>query len=264
MLTMNCEDVRRELSAFHDEELSIGERIAISDHLDGCSACAVEADDLLAMSDALQADSRAQQVACAPMLARVQSDVVARLAAENSVSLTTWLRELLDDRRRAFATVGAALTACVLVICGVCQLGFGAKEHPDSLAAMLEHEEKAWAARSATPVLLPRVNAETIMSAAVVNQGDGDESYSAFAAMVTSTGNLSGLEFLGVQQARKPLISEKQLELDLLAAASTASFRPASKAGEPVPLNVVWIVSHRTVRGRMHARIDVTSTFRLG
>ena len=68
MLTMNCADVRRDLSAFHDEELSIGERIAIADHLDNCSACAVEADDLLAMGDALQAESHAEHVACAPML----------------------------------------------------------------------------------------------------------------------------------------------------------------------------------------------------
>ena len=34
MLMMSCADVRRELSAFHDEELSIGERIAIADHLE--------------------------------------------------------------------------------------------------------------------------------------------------------------------------------------------------------------------------------------
>ena len=147
MLTMNCVDVRRELSAFHDEELSIGQRIAIADHLDNCPGCAVEADDLRAIREALQAESRAEHVACAPMLSRVQSDIVERLAAEESVSFATWMSELLEDRRRAFATTGASLAACVMVILGVCQLGLGAKGHPDSLAALLEHEQPAIARR---------------------------------------------------------------------------------------------------------------------
>jgi hypothetical protein len=264
MLTMSCADVRRKLSAYHDEELSIGERIAIGDHLDNCPGCAVEADDLRAIRDALQQASRAEHVACGPMLSRVQSDVVERLAAENSVSLAVFISELLEDRRRALATTGSAMAACLLVILGVCQLGFGAKGNPDSLAALLEHEQQVWAARAEAPVILPHVNPESIMPAAVINQGDGDESYSAFAALITSEGNLSELEFLGDQQTATSLISQKQLELDLLAAAATASFHPASKDGAAVPLNVVWIVTHRTVRGTVHARIDVTSTFRIG
>jgi hypothetical protein len=199
------------------------------------------------------------------MLSRVQSDIIERLAAEDSVSLATWIGELVEDRRRAFATTGASLAACFLVIFGVCQLGLGTKGHPDSLAALLDHEEKVRAARAETPVMLPHVNPESIMPTAVVNQGEGEESYSAFAAVVTSEGNLSELEFLGDEQQAKtsgPLISQKQLESNLLAAAATASFQPASKAGEPVPLNVIWIVTHRTVRASMHARIEVRSTFR--
>jgi hypothetical protein len=261
MLSMSCVDVRRDLSAYHDEELSIGQRIAIADHLDHCFACAVEADDLIAIREALQAHSRDGHAACAPVLSRVQSDIIERLAAEESVSLATWVSELLEDRRRAFATTGAALAACLLVILGVCQLGLGTKGHPDSLAALLEHEEKVWAARAETPVMLPRVNPETIMPAAVVNEAEGDESYSAFAAVVTSDGNLSKLEFLGDQQVARS-VAQKQLESNLMAAAATASFQPASKAGEPVPLNVIWIVTHRTVRGSTHARIEVRSTFR--
>ncbi len=271
MLTMNCMDVRRELSAYHDEELSIGARIAIGDHPDNCPGCAVEADDLRAMRQALQSESREELVTFAPMLSRVQSDILGRLAAEDSVSLATWFSELLEDRRRAFATTAASLAACLLAVFGVWQLGLATREQPNSLAALLEHEEKVWAARAETPVMLPRVNPETIMSAAVVNESDGEESYSAFAAIVTSEGNLSELEFLGDAQAltnpqsqQKILrrVSQKQFESDLLAAAATASFQPASKAGEPVPLNVIWLVTHRTVRATMHARVEVTSSFR--
>jgi len=264
MLMIKCADVRRDLSAFHDEELSIGERIAIADHLENCPGCALEADDLAAMRDALQSANHAELVACGPMISRVQSDVLERLAAEESVSLSTWIAELLDDRRRAFTTTGAALAACILVILGVCQLGLGRKGQPDSLAAMLEREEQVWAARSQRPVILPHVNPETIMPAAVINQDDGEESSSAFAAMVTQDGSLSQLEFLGDHQGVRSPVS-RRLELNLMAAAATASFQPASQGGEPVPLNVIWIVTHRTVRAPMQrARVEVTSTFRFG
>jgi hypothetical protein len=149
---------------------------------------------------------------------------------------------------------------------GMCQLGLGTVDRPDSLANLLEHEERVWAARAETAVLLPRVNAESIMPAAVMNQGDGDESLCAFSALVRSDGQLAELEFLGGQaMSRTDGTSQKQRESDLIAAASTASFQPARQAaGEAVPLNVVWIVAHRTVRARAQARIDITSTFRLG
>lgn len=264
MLMIRCADVRRDLSAFHDEELSIGERIAIADHLEKCTGCALEANDLMAMRDALQSANHAELVACGPMVSRVQSDVLERLAAEESVSLSTWITELLDDRRRAFTTTGAALAACVLVIFGVCQLGLGRKGQPDSLAALLEREGAVWAARAVRPVMLPHVNPETIMPTAVVNQDDGEESSSAFAATVTQEGNLEQLEFLGDQQGVTSPTS-RTLQSNLMAAAATASFQPASRDGAPVPLNVIWIVTHRTVRATIQrARVEVTSTFRFG
>ena len=46
MLTWTCERVRGELSAFYDEELPVAARIAISDHLDACASCRLEAEDL--------------------------------------------------------------------------------------------------------------------------------------------------------------------------------------------------------------------------
>jgi Putative zinc-finger len=265
MLTMSCAEVRRELSAYHDEELSIGERIAIADHLENCPGCSVEADDLMAMRDALQAGHHSDQVAWGPMLARLQSDVVTRLAAEERVAFATWARELVEDRRRVLTTVASMVVACVLVVFGLCQLSRGTVEHPDSLQALLEHEQKVWAARAEMPVMLPRVNPDTMMPVAMVNQGDDDESLSAFSALVTSDGQLAQLELLE-EQSETPAAkhaSHKQLESDLMAAAATASFQPARQAaGGPVALNVVWVVTHRTVRPNAHARVEVTSTFR--
>ena len=265
MLTMSCADVRRELSAYHDEELTIGERIAIADHLENCPGCAVEADDLTAMREALQADYQTDRIAWGPMLSRVQSDVMTRLDAEERVSLATWVRELFEDRRRVLLTSASVMTTCLLVVFGLCRLlMLGTVGHPDSLQALLEHEEKLWAARAETPAMLPRVNPEMMMPVAVVSQGDGDESLSAFSALVTSDGQLAQLEFLGEESIAPASrrMSQKQLESDLMAAAATASFQPARQAGEAIPLNVVWVVTHRTVRATAHARIEVTSTFR--
>lgn len=89
MLTMSCAEVRRELSAFHDEELPIGARIAIGDHFDGCPGCTVEASGLAFMRAALRAGHYHDQVALGPLLARLQSDIIERLAAEESLSLAT-------------------------------------------------------------------------------------------------------------------------------------------------------------------------------
>src|SRR5947207_11707992 len=122
MLTMSCADVRRELSAFHDEELTIGERIAIADHLENCPGCAVEADDLTAMREALQADYQTDRIAWGPMLSRVQSDVMTRLDAEERVSLATWVRELFEDRRRVLLTSMSVMATCLLVVFGLCRL----------------------------------------------------------------------------------------------------------------------------------------------
>jgi hypothetical protein len=104
------------------------------------------------------------------------------------------------------------------------------------------------------------------MPLAVMSQGDGDESLSAFSALVTSEGELSQLELLGEESAAPVTnrVSRKQFESDLMAAAATARFQPARQAaGEPIALNVVWVVTHRTVRATLHARIEVTSTFRI-
>lgn len=267
MLTMSCADVCRELSAYHDDELSIGERIAIADHLENCPSCAVEADDLMTMREVLQASQRTERVAWGPLVAGLQSDVLSRLAAEELVSLATWTRELLEDRRRVLAITASALAGCLLVVFGLCGfLRLGTVEHPGSLRALLEHEEKVWAARAEVPVMLPRVNPETMMPVAVVCQGEGDDSLSAFSALVTSDGELTRLEFLGEESATPATnrASRKQLESDLMAAAATARFQPARQAaGEPIALNVVWIVANRTVRATAHARIEVTSTFRI-
>ncbi len=46
MMPRVCWSVRRQLSAFHDGELPVGDQIAVQAHLRECPACAAEAREL--------------------------------------------------------------------------------------------------------------------------------------------------------------------------------------------------------------------------
>ena len=78
MLTWTCERVRAELSAFYDEELPVSDRIAITDHLETCPSCRLEADDVNAIGLALQSTARTEDVAVMPGLSGLQTDVIER------------------------------------------------------------------------------------------------------------------------------------------------------------------------------------------
>src|SRR5690606_11154854 len=126
--------------------------------------------------------------------------------------------------------------------------------HPESLKAALTLSARARTADIYLPaVVLPRANAEAVMPAAVVNRDDEEI---AFAALVSEDGYLDELEFLGEQSFRRKDQTHEEL-LQLLNAAATARFEPARVAGTPVSQNVVWVVSHTTVRAPLRAYVHV-------
>jgi Putative zinc-finger len=264
MLTWGCERVRCELSAYHDEELPIADRIAIADHLETCPGCAVEDSDLRAISEALQVSGRSDDWAWMPGLGRFHSDIIERWAAEEQASLTRRIRNLFDDPRRASAIVSVSVVASLCIAMGSLVLAQGPAGHPDSLKALLMMLET----RDADIYLpegaveLPRADAAAVMPAAVLNRDgeDGDEESVAFAALVMADGHLTDLEILEQQLSRRgrraaPPTAEELSEM--LNAAATARFEPARVDGAPVSLNVVWMLTHRTVRAPLHARIYV-------
>jgi len=90
-----------------------------------------------------------------------------------------------------------------------------------------------------------------VMLAAMMSQRDGPDAVSAFVAVVEADGRLAEVQLLDDEvQAGSPEAS-KRFRADLLAAAATARFQPARRDGEPVSLNVVWVVAHTTVRARL-------------
>ena len=80
----------------------------------------------------------------------------------------------------------------------------------------------------------------------------------AFAALVTADGYLEELEFIGERTRRRAANCRSHEQLsELLNAAATARFEPARAAGTPVSQNVVWLVSHTTVRAPLRAYVHV-------
>lgn len=256
MLTWTCEQVRGELSAFRDQELAVEDRIAIADHLESCASCRLEDNDLETISDAFQVAVRVESADVMTGLGRLQTDILERWNAEERVSLSRTIHNLLDDPGRASASLGASIVASVcLAICALI-LTRGPIGHPESLKAAMTLSERARVMDIYLPsVELPRANAEAIMPAAVVN---GDNEEVAFAALVRADGYLEELEFLGEHPLRRPAQASTHEELlQLLNAVATARFEPARQAGAPVSQNVVWLLSHTTVRAPLRAYVHV-------
>jgi len=259
MMSLRCELVRNQLSAYHDEELPVSDRIAIAVHLENCASCAVEAADFMAISEALRLNGRDAEAAWLPRLARVQSDIVQRIEAEDNASIGRRFGQLFDDPRRASASFGVSVLVSVCMAVAALAMGQGPQGHPDSLRSVMNQSVRlndiylpeGW-------VELPRVDAAAVMPAAVMNEDAGVDGVSAFSALVTSDGTLTDLELLGGQSHGRKVAPATHEQLSaLLNAAATARFEPARVSGEPVPLAVVWLVTHRTVRPPVIARVVV-------
>ena len=259
MLTLSCRQVRAELSAFHDQELPVGDCIAISDHLKGCPSCYLEASDLAAISEALHATARTEDVAVMPGLNRLQADVLERWDAEEQASLNRTIRNLFDDPRRASASLGVSVAASLFLAFGAFVLAQSPIRHPESLKAIMTQSERSRTVDIDLPkewVELPRADADAVMPAAVLNRDRGEDV--AFTALVTADGDLEELTYLGErsQGRRSPPATHEQLS-QLLNAAATARFEPGRVAGSPASFNVVWLVTHMTVRAPLRAYVHV-------
>jgi hypothetical protein len=252
MLRLSCAYVRRELSAYNDEELGISARIAIAEHLADCPACAVEAEDLRRMGDALRSSGLAVQSSWLPSLERFQSEIIGRTRLVEDESLSQCVRRAIEDPIHVWATA-AAVTAGAVCLLLVGAFGSMLIDGPASFAALLNARTQDVEILPSSAIVLPRVNAEAVMPAAAINHSDEEESVAAFAALVMPDGNLRDLELLAQESWRLAGGPALPTQTDLLAAVATARFEPARLDGAPVPLNVVWLLTHRTVHGSLPA-----------
>lgn len=262
MKTLSCAAVRRRLSALRDDELTLNAQIAVEAHLKRCEPCTVEAGVIREVGETLRALAAAAINGCEDELSALQAAVVPRIKAERDTALAQRIEDLFEDMHLVWATGSGVMAG---VICGL--LAFGmvhvARAQPESLAALVEMLSHESVVRVPEPLVLPRVYADAVMPATVMNQQGGEEAVSALAAVVMRDGSLSDIELLQPDGHRRAATRRQaRFDFDLLDAVSTARFEPARIAGSPVALNVVWVLAHTTVRGKAPLRAKATTPAR--
>jgi hypothetical protein len=235
MKPLSCAAVARRLHAFHDQELPIGEQISVSAHLEACAACAAELSELRLLAFTLRASMPGRAALTTDEDASFQASVVSRMTAEEGLSFSTQLRQMFDDMHLVYAGLGAAAAAvvCAVIMLGMMQFaleGPGSNGHPVAVRPF---------------VRMPRAIDDPFVSQAV---GGADTMFT-FTGVVTREGVVEHLELLNADGgAPRGSLDEAKLLEDLMGAVAKARFEPASVAGAPIAVNMVWIVAHTTVR----------------
>jgi len=244
MTVLTCAAVRKHLAAFYDDQLPIQQRISVQNHVEGCARCATALQEFLDLGTAMR-------MAAAPGPADdwtgLRPGVISRMRAEAYESLTARVARMFDDMHLVW--IGLAATAGT-ILCGVIVFGmlhFASPERDDSLAAMIA----AVAAPSGSDlnpasldgwIQAPTVPEDGIISAALEQSGSEGDLSVALAAIVTREGRISGLQVLANDRDRR--------HQTLLRGLTGAQLEPARDGGDPVAVNMVWLVEHMTVTGK--------------
>jgi hypothetical protein len=261
MMLFTCSAIRRRLSAFHDRELPIADLIAVESHVQGCSRCSRELQELQDVGQALRLASAPGP---AEDWAGLQPGVIARMRAEEQDSWASHASRFLDDLHLVW--IGFAATAAT-VLCGAVALSalhFGSPERRiDSLATALTVMAEAAAAPTGSdlnPVRLderlgprysplmdylqvPSVPKEGPIEAMLLTPQSDEEQMLTLSAVVTREGRLSDLAVLTNDSAGE--------RIDMfLEGISQARLEPARVGGDPIAVNLVWLLTHTTVKAK--------------
>lgn len=261
MRVLNCAAARRRLHAYHDEELSISDQIAVGAHLEWCDTCATALNDLRQLRDLLRAAMPGRGALSSLSdedELNLHATVIGRMNAEEKVSFAAWVDDAFADMHFVYAGLSAvaAALACLAITLGM--MRFATNELPDSTAALvrvLGTPGSNLNPVSVSPRLrMPRALDEPIW---VTPAAADDDTHFMISAVVTREGRVGNLEILNASGGRwiPSDGAEAQAAKDLIGVASRVRFEPASiqfeptsKAGLPVAVNMVWLVTHTTVR----------------
>lgn len=248
-----CRAVHRQLSAYRDGELPVPEQIAVEAHVRACRACADEVAELKEIGALLR--DRAAAATGEQGLAGLAGTVVSRVKAEREQSLRGWTERVFEDMHFVWAGVGAAgaTLACVAIVFGI--FYYATRERPDSLGGVLA----AMAIPAGSNENPLQVDGRIAMPSATDGDAfpeavlpDEDESVFALAASLTREGRIANLELLHAEATGgNPRSAEREKEiLTLLDSISKARFAPARYGNAPVAVNMVWLYTQLTVRGK--------------
>jgi hypothetical protein len=249
MTLFSCGTVRRRLQAFHDRELPVRDLIAIESHVADCSACSAELSSLRLVGDALR-------LAAAPAPADdwtgVQSSVISRMKAEAHESWTAKTGRLFDDLHLVWIGLASTVATFLCAAVALSALHFASPERDDSLAAMID-VISAPAGSDLNPLRVdhflqfPSVPERGAIEAMLAQPISREELTLALSAVVTREGRVSGLSVL----TRENRPSELSPILDVL---SRSRLEPGRLGASPVAVNLVWLLTHTTVRAKAPPR----------
>lgn len=240
MHVVPCEQVREDLTAYHDGELSIDARVLIHNHLQECVACRLEAASLADLSRAFRTMAGAMPGRARPETGGITGDVLERIRVEREFSWTSQCRDWFDDMHLVWAGLGAtlAMVFCIFASAGV--LHAASQERPDSLAGIIS----TIANGSTDPVRLADMARENNAFLDTTEDLDADLMLSAF---VTRDGRIQNVELL--EEQARALSVQPATVLAMMQAASRARFSRAHVTAFPGGVNVVWFVTSTTVKG---------------
>lgn len=242
MMPRACRQMRRQLSAFHDGELPVGEQIALQAHLRECPECAAEVREMDDLGACLRAGALTAEVSPDEWQG-LPSTVVSRMKAEDAQSISGLTGRFFEDMHLVWAFLGAtgATVACLALIFTIFYFGItspaGSNLNPMVMNARMNLPSAA--------------SNEAFPAAALLDQED---LALALDAVVTKEGRVAKLEVIQPGGGRTGLSKEeRQAVLSILDAISKARFEPARYAGSrvPVAVNMVWLYASLTVKAKM-------------
>ena len=246
MHVLPCERVRDDLAAYHDGELPMEEQVLIQSHLQECVACRLEAASLSELSDVLRTMAGAVPGRGDGNSGRITSAVLERIRVEHQLSFTTRVRCLFEDMHLVWAGLGASMATlfCVFASAGVLQAA--SQERPDSLAGIISTIVSADA--NDLMRLAPTVTENrALLDTTEAMQSTGGDADLMLSALVTREGRIQNLEVL--EEQARALHVKPEVMLARVEAASRARFERQSGSLNSA-INVVWLVTTTTVKGR--------------
>jgi hypothetical protein len=258
MTVLICSEALPLLQAYHDDELKVGDQIAVSAHLEWCEDCAEVLADLRLMRGLVREVSPGQVRLTRDDSVAFQAAVVSRARAEARVSWPSLVRDMLQDMRIVYAGIGAAAATVFCMIVMLSMMRYATQERPHSLAALIAllaapkitTQDPNAPGTDLNPVL---VDGRMLMPRAVdqlfLSTSPGIDEVFTLSAVVTREGRLMDLQWHS-PSGHVPKSGTREAEAvdTVLGAASLARFEPAKFEGSPVAVKMVWVVANTTVR----------------
>jgi hypothetical protein len=267
---LDCHAAQTMLEAFVDGELTVHHQVALESHLRWCRVCAARVEDMQLIGASLRLTSCALRAVdnADDSLTSVQSEVLTRIKTEREQSVWVQVCDMCTDMRFFWPAVGAscALAACLCVAAAV--VAVTSDEKPDSLAGMIQvlanpgsdqNPLRLDGAMAAPPPWSMAAPPRALDGAAGLDSLPGDESVVAVAAVVTREGRVANYEVLFSEREsvrRHDTAVQNGDVSSVVNAVKQSRFAPAHAVdGEPVAVNMVWVLARTTVKASAQASI---------